>query len=62
MIVYFINLLIITIIKLKVLLITGSFDFGNLITKSIITSFHGVFGTSANCICLYLAWRADLFY
>jgi len=62
MIAYFINLSIITIIELKVLPVTGSFDFSSLITKSIITSFHGVSGTSANCIYLYLTWRADLFY
>jgi len=62
MIAYFINLSIIIIIESKVLPVTRSFDFGSLITKSIITSFHGVSRTGVNCICLYLAWRADLFY
>jgi len=42
MIVYFINLLIITIIKLKISFITRSLNFSSLIIKSIITSFYNI--------------------
>ncbi len=55
MIVYFINLLIITIIKLKVSPVTRSLDFNNLIIKSIITSFYSISRIGANYIYLYLA-------
>ncbi len=61
MMAYFVNLLTITIIKSKTSFVTGSVDLGSLIIKSIVTSFYSVSRTGANCICPYLAWRADLF-
>ncbi len=62
MIAYFINLLIIIIIKLKISFITRSFNFSNLIIKSIVISFYNISGTGVNYIYLYLAWRVNLFY
>ncbi len=51
---YFINLLIIIIIKLKISFITRSFDFNSLIIKSIITSFYNISRTGVNYTYLYL--------
>jgi len=62
MIVYFINLLIIIIIKLKMSFITRSLNFSSLIIKSIIISFYSISRIGVNYIYPYLAWRIDLFY
>ncbi len=61
MIVYFVNLSIITIIKSKISFVTRSLNFNILIIKSIITSFYNISRTGVNYIYLYLAWRIDLF-
>ena len=59
-IVYFINLSIITIIVLYTSAVVRSLDFSDLVIKSIIISSYSVFDIGVNYIFLYSLCLADL--
>ena len=51
-----------TIIKLKVSYVAGSFNSSSLTIKSIVILSYSDSGTGVNYICLYLVYLIDLFY